>query len=187
MCIVSRGTPCCGFNFLFVHGSKHLWPLQSRGEIFRETERLNKTKKRLREKERGGRGENRMITKAAQISQTHISSIMWISRGDYAWRWQAGGVITIHHKGCFLISHTLISFCLQIASHSSLFFTHTHKHTESQTLHLSHSLTLARTHARTHTLLLKFQVNRIYLVTVGQPQVSDEKSSRSFSLLTGFT
>lgn len=31
-----------------------------------------------------------------------------------------GGVITIHHKGCFLISHTLISFCLQIAFLSSL-------------------------------------------------------------------
>lgn len=31
-----------------------------------------------------------------------------------------GGVITIHHKGCFLISHTLISFCLQIAFPSSL-------------------------------------------------------------------
>lgn len=28
------------------------------------------------------------------------------------------GVITIHHKGRFLISHTLISFCLQIAFQS---------------------------------------------------------------------
>lgn len=77
MYIVSRGTPYCVCNLLFVHGSKHLWPLQSRGEIFRETERLKKTKKRLREKEReGGEGKSRMITKAARISQTHISSIM---------------------------------------------------------------------------------------------------------------
>lgn len=30
------------------------------------------------------------------------------------------GLITIHHKGCFLISHTLISFLLQIAFPSSL-------------------------------------------------------------------
>lgn len=123
--IVSRGTPCCVCNFLFVHGSKHRWPLQRGGEIHREVEQ-DKKKDWEKRKERGERGKNRMITKAARISQTHISSIMWISRGDYAWRWQAeGGLITIHHKGCFLISHTLISFCLQIASHSSLFLTHT--------------------------------------------------------------
>lgn len=49
-----------------------------------------------------------VITKAAWISQTYISSIMRICPGDYACWWQAGGggVITIHHKGCFFISHT---------------------------------------------------------------------------------
>lgn len=98
-------------------------------EGVRYAEGVNKTKKIKRKGKGGGvvgGGENTMITEAAQISQTHISSIMWISRGDYAWRWQTeGGLITIHHKGCFLISHTLISFCLQIASHSSLFLAHT--------------------------------------------------------------
>lgn len=156
-------------NFLFVHGSKHIWPLQSREEIFRETERLNKTKKRLREKEReGGEGENRMITKAARISQTHISSIMWISRGDYAWRWQAeGGLITIRHKGCFLISHTLISFCLQIASHSSVFFTHTQTNTQTfmECIYPCHTHACMQTQDHTHTMLLKWEKFRWLLFT----------------------
>lgn len=57
MYVVSRGTSCCVCNFLFVHGPEHLWPLQSRGEMFRETERLNKTKKDWeKRKERGERG-----------------------------------------------------------------------------------------------------------------------------------
>lgn len=75
-----EGTPCRVCNFLFVHGSKHLRPLQRREEIFRETERLKKTKKKIERKRKerwwGGEGKNRMITKAARISQTHISSIM---------------------------------------------------------------------------------------------------------------
>ena len=54
-----RGPPCRVCNFLFVHGSKHLRPLQRREEIFRETERLNKTKQKIerkrKERWRGGK------------------------------------------------------------------------------------------------------------------------------------
>lgn len=53
------------------------------------------------------------------------------------------GVITIHHKGRFLISHTLISFCLQIAFQSPVMcvrgcarsFVCTHKHKCNYTSH----------------------------------------------------
>lgn len=61
---------------MFVHGFKHLRPLQSRGEIWKGTERLNETKKREEKERKKGEWKNGMITKAVQISQTHISSIM---------------------------------------------------------------------------------------------------------------
>lgn len=152
------------------------------GGRYREGQRgwiKKRIRKRLREKERErGEWKNRMITKAAQISQLHISSIMWISRGDYARRWQAeGGLITIHHKGCFLISHTLISFCLQIASHSSLSLTHTHNYTWGTSMCNTHIYACMHAHAdislQTYMLLmlLKFQINAIFLMTSCQMKI----------------
>ena len=68
-------------NFLFVHGSKHLRPLWSREEIFRETERLNKTEKRLREKERGGRGEKQDDNK----SSSDFTDAYFINHVNKSW------------------------------------------------------------------------------------------------------
>lgn len=55
VCMHVRKTPCCVCNFLFVHGTKHLKPLQNRQQIQRVAERLNETKKIEREGTREGR------------------------------------------------------------------------------------------------------------------------------------
>lgn len=86
-----------------------------------------------------------VITKAAWISQTYISSIMRICPGDYACWWQAGGGggwLPYTIKAASLShTHTLISFCLQIAFPSSLAcvcvrcFVCTYKHTHFCLIH----------------------------------------------------
>lgn len=69
-------------NFLFVHGSKHLWPLQSRGETCRETE-VEQDKKRLREKqkERGGREEKQDDNK----SSSDFTDAYFINHVNKSW------------------------------------------------------------------------------------------------------
>lgn len=157
-CVCVTEAPCFVCNVLFVYTSKKSWVAAEQqmdtGSNWDVESRKWKERKEREEKE-----ENRMITSTAQISQTHISSIMWISRGDYAWQWQAeGGLITIYHKGCFLISRTLISFCLQIASHSPLFPTHMHTptHKLKECLSLWYTCMHAYTCKRrlTHTSIL---------------------------------
>lgn len=93
MCVYVRRTPCWVRNFLFVHGSKHLWPLQSRGDTCRETERLNKTRKDWeKRKKRGGRGEKQDDNKSSSDFTdayfiNHVNKSWWLcmavaGRGD---------------------------------------------------------------------------------------------------------
>ena len=81
VCVCVRGTSYCVCNFLFVHGSKHLRPLQSREEIQRGTERLNKTKKI----ERKGKGEGRMENQDDNKHGSDFTDAYFINHVNKSW------------------------------------------------------------------------------------------------------
>lgn len=66
---------------MFVHGSKHLRPLQSRGEIWKGTERLNETKKK-----RGkGKKEGRMEERDDNKSSSDFTDAYFINHVNKSW------------------------------------------------------------------------------------------------------